>query len=952
MEMEDPCGPVDMNHKQVCLDLEKATQCITQAFRHEVVKNQELCMMICRLEEKEAETGRSLTEQVESNKQLKLKIDELQKHLEEKNNSLTQANQTVSLLKNELRDLLQQLKDQRSNRAVRMVLERLHGWESHLNGRHTQQIKSRSSPLQSEQLMAADEPDQLMSEQMMSSDGQIPLILGIKEENSVHGYEECSQYEGADPRMEQNDSSDADTKPKQIQTSLVSSEGLEAPASDDDDDDDDDEDYEVDDDDGDGDDDDEDYGDYSRSAKIRKRGNSRTDQTMNTSRAVKADLVQDPAMDSSPPARKRRAVTSAIWEHFTTSSTDPTKVICKLCKTILSRGKNQKRLTTSSMHNHIHFKHPALSKTPPTQGHAPHHLASTLKLTAQKPRQDLMHNAQLPIMAVYNSNTLYPDDHPTAKQITEALGEMICQDLLPFSVVENKGLLRLLAVTAPRYRVPSPMHFSCTVVPNLYNNIRAKVKKSLLSIEGDVVHCTTDIWTSKSSTNAYLSLTGHWAGREVTGSESVSHRRVAVLLGLSVINLEHTAASVLEKLQCLIAAWQREISDRFSVQFFVTDDDASNAVKAIADGGFGRIRCVACALHSVVTGALTQCRAVSHAITIGRKITAFVHSSNDATVKLHQIQVELGLPLNTLVLDVSTRWNSTFQMLRRLLEQKSAIVAMGTQLDSAGSLSHHQWELIEATLKILQPFEEATRNAFEDSTSLSSVIPCVQALKASIGNLKTTAGVQALPEARKLATSLEALLVEQFQPVLQDPTGPYFKATLLDPRFKMMPSSLLSESDFNRLKAEVVSEVEERLGHLVGEPDDAAATSDLSTAAAEEDTVRKSLFWGAMQSMSQKSERSAKTHLSSSSIVENYLAECNTVSLSSDPLVTYWSRKMVTQPALAHVAVKYLTCPPTSVSSEQLFSTAGDVVSPHCSTLLPAHAQQLVFTKFNLEKFE
>ena len=45
-------------------------------------------MLIRRLEEREAETGRSLTEQAESNRQLKLKIDELRKHLEEKANSI------------------------------------------------------------------------------------------------------------------------------------------------------------------------------------------------------------------------------------------------------------------------------------------------------------------------------------------------------------------------------------------------------------------------------------------------------------------------------------------------------------------------------------------------------------------------------------------------------------------------------------------------------------------------------------------------------------------------------------------------------------------------------------------------------------------------------------------------------------------------------------------------
>jgi len=91
--------------------------------------------------------------------------------------------------------------------------------------------------------------------------------------------------------------------------------------------------------------------------------------------------------------------------------------------------------------------------------------------------------------------------------------------------------------------------------------------------------------------------------------------------------------------------------------------------------------------------------------------------------------------------------------------------------------------------------------------------------------------------------------------------------------------------------------------------------------------------------------------MTSLKIVESYLAEDSTESLTSDPAVTFWSKMMQPQPALAHVAMKYLTCPPTSVSSERIFSTAGDIVSPHRSRLLPSHVEELVFTKYNMEKF-
>ncbi|KAG5277714.1 hypothetical protein AALO_G00090600 [Alosa alosa] len=230
--MNEVSQHMDLSHTQACIDLERATQIITQALQHEVVKNQELCMLIRRLEEKEAETGRSLTEQVESNKELQLKIDKLQKHLEEKHYSLIQANQTVVLLKTELRCLRQQLQSQQSNSSDQDVNERPRGGEIQIK-----QIKSPSSPLQSDQQTAADEPLD-WSEQMTSPTSQIPLMLsdcqnlmvlphsqtlldapvsGIKEENAVHGYEECRQYERADPRTQQTISSAGDVKTEQTQ---------------------------------------------------------------------------------------------------------------------------------------------------------------------------------------------------------------------------------------------------------------------------------------------------------------------------------------------------------------------------------------------------------------------------------------------------------------------------------------------------------------------------------------------------------------------------------------------------------------------------------------------------------------------------------------------------------------------------------------------------------------
>ena len=74
----------------------------------------------------------------------------------------------------------------------------------------------------------------------------------------------------------------------------------------------------------------------------------------------------------------------------------------------------------------------------------------------------------------------------------------------------------------------------------------------------------------------------------------------------------------------------------------------------------------------------------------------------------------MGAETNMLVQDVCTSWNSTYQMLSRLLEQRCPVTA--TFSDPAVTqrgkhyldLKPEQWNLIEELSQDLEPFEAAT----------------------------------------------------------------------------------------------------------------------------------------------------------------------------------------------------------------------------------------------------
>jgi len=69
---------------------------------------------------------------------------------------------------------------------------------------------------------------------------------------------------------------------------------------------------------------------------------------------------------------------------------------------------------------------------------------------------------------------------------------------------------------------------------------------------------------------------------------------------------------------------------------------------------------------------------------------------------------------NALIQDVSTRWNSTFHMIERLLEQRWPVTATLSDPEVTPRGKHYfdlkpeQWELLEELKQGLGPFEAAT----------------------------------------------------------------------------------------------------------------------------------------------------------------------------------------------------------------------------------------------------
>lgn len=78
----------------------------------------------------------------------------------------------------------------------------------------------------------------------------------------------------------------------------------------------------------------------------------------------------------------------------------------------------------------------------------------------------------------------------------------------------------------------------------------------------------------------------------------------------------------------------------------------------------------------------------------------------------------------TLVIDCSTRWNSAYLMINRLLEIKPSLneVLEEMQWDT---LLNNEWARLSDLSTVLKPFKEQTDIMQQDNLALSHVLPCI-----------------------------------------------------------------------------------------------------------------------------------------------------------------------------------------------------------------------------------
>lgn len=377
---------------------------------------------------------------------------------------------------------------------------------------------------------------------------------------------------------------------------------------------------------------------------------------------------------------------------------DNSKAECNICKAKISYRAG----STNNLHRHLRTVHPTvpLEKRPVQPGinegasvssatvapaaaaaAAPAAAAAAVSTPPQPPR-----TATQSSMKQFLLKSLTP---ATQKSIDEELAKMVAMDFQPFSIVEDKGFKKFTRALNPVYSIPSRKTLSQKMIPDLYQKERASLQDRVNNAKA--VCLTTDSWTSQTTTS-FLSVTCHFIE---------NYKMVSCLLDCFEFSDRHTADNLAEELLRVAKEWHVE----HKVVGCVTDN-AANITKAVKTLKWTHHPCLAHTINLIVRDAL---KVMKPAVDKVKAIVEFFHRSTTATQKLKSTQRQMDMPELKLKQDCVTRWNSTFYMLKRILESKDAVISTLAVINApVDPLSQEEWEALQEACTVLEQFEQVT----------------------------------------------------------------------------------------------------------------------------------------------------------------------------------------------------------------------------------------------------
>lgn len=476
----------------------------------------------------------------------------------------------------------------------------------------------------------------------------------------------------------------------------------------------------------------------------------------------------------------------------------------------------------------------------------------------------------------------------TEKGLATLIADMIAIDLLPLSFAENRGFRQLMEAIFPDYIVPGRKAIT-GVIRKKYN---ITVEKLNRIIQSSTVAITIDAWSSQTMTS-FVTVTIHFFNDNWEIEFYVLQTRE--------FEERHTAANLKIFLEQVSKNW------RLDGKIVATVHDNASNIKLAARTSIiigESICCFAHTLQCAINSALNNEEIQIMLKKASLIVSHFKHSALAIKALLNE-QKQLQLPEHRLIQSCSTRWNSTYYMLDRLVEQKEAIVNVITNSIKSRTndnllLLEKEWDEVKQIVKILTPFEKVTTVlSSQKFTSLSMVRPAIRSILKKFLEVANDDTNMICNLKENLREELNRRFLKNV--VAQDvQCSASLVATFLDPRYKDM-----AEEEEN-VKLAVVEFVRNEMKILISTD----STPELKQSSRCSDL--EYIFQGNYRVKKRASVNDYESEL------EDYLKE-QTIALTINEC-QWWKGNSSIYPTLAQLAKKYLCIPATSTPAESFLN--------------------------------
>ncbi|KAJ7303277.1 hypothetical protein JRQ81_012216 [Phrynocephalus forsythii] len=692
--------------------------------------------------------------------------------------------------------------------------------------------------------------------------------------------------------------------------------------------------------------------------------------------------------DSENDLSRRR--TSYVWKYFTHLNDSKLLVVCGICRSRVRLGKEGgcPRVGTSSMRKHIEYRHPQL--VPKSDSKA----ASTLKGSrsargATKTAEPLGGQRSLQNRVAPRKQRTIPEtwgwkekparDSVKSAKLNQALAVFVARSMLPLSVVEDKAFLEFMEELEPSWEVPSRSLLCKDLFPALEKDIKRELLKDLQGAAARAVHLTGAIWTNK-QTKAYLCVAAHWIS---TAGDAIE--RKSATLAVRLLSDLNQAPNVARELKSVVSEWLTPLTLDVGC---ITTNNGSGILKAVQQSGMEPVLCITHCLNLVLCRALkTAPPGVKDMLNLARNLSVHFRQSWAAAEAIRIIQRRRGLPEHRFLLDASTCWESTLQMLARLCEQKLAIEDyMEDQGDLLGfSVPAGHWSVLQDLVDLLKLFSEFAAIFKLERATFGKALPMLQFLEVSVARsgmemAKKAGGTAqnqnpAIEFAHHLLGQLRSS--KQLASIRRDKR--YLAATFLEPQIRCSVRAKLVHAvdrQFSTLREYILQKcLHYHEKDSLFFPSGAGQGTFEAATQTEGPAFVKQENGNEWDQMDKAKSRYAKWLLDFGICTNDgggdpapagdiqqqdayglvrreldaYIRESfsGKVSCSENNPLLYWKAKTTTWPSLAKVALWHLSCPPSSMASKRVFSTARNVATKLRTSLTPKSVSTLAFIRAN-----